>query len=50
MWENTKDSFMLVCISNKTEEHKNKELGVIQNNYILNVKTEQIREAKFAFG
>lgn len=41
---------MLVCISNKTEEHKNKEIGVIQNNYIMDVKTGVIREAKFSFG
>jgi len=34
---------MMVCISNKTDEHKNKDLGVIQNNYILDVKTGVIR-------
>ena len=50
MWETTRDCFMLVCIINKNEEHKNKELGVIQNNYIMDVKTGVIREAKFSFG
>ena len=42
---------MLVCISNKNDEnHKNKELGVVQNNYIFDTKTGTIREAKFSFG
>lgn len=50
MWELTRDRFLLVCISNKNEQHQNKDLGVIQNNYVLDVKTNIIREAKFSFG
>lgn len=50
MWETSRDVFMMVCISNKTDDHKNKDLGVIQNNYILDVKTSVIREAKFSLG
>ncbi len=34
---------MLVCISNKTDDHINKELGVVQNNYICDTKTGTIR-------
>ncbi len=41
---------MLVCISNKADEHKNKDLGVVQNNYICDTKTGVIREAKFSLG
>jgi hypothetical protein len=37
MWEVRPNEFMMVCITNKTEDKKNKELGVIQNNYVLNV-------------
>ena len=40
----------MVCLSSKTGDHKNKELGVIQNNYILNVKTGNLRESKMCFG
>jgi len=50
MWETTRNCFMLVCISNKTENEKNKDLGVIQNNFICDTKTGTIREAKFSFG
>lgn len=41
---------MLVCISNKTDNEKNKELGVIQNNYICDTVAGTIREANFSFG
>lgn len=50
MWETTRDVFMMVCISNKIDDQKNKDLGIIQNNYILDVKTSVIREAKFSLG
>jgi hypothetical protein len=50
MWETTKNCFMLVCISNKTDDQKNKELGVVQNNYIFDTKAKTVREAKFSFG
>ncbi len=43
MWETTKNCFMLVCISNKQEEHKNKEQNVIQNNFICDTKTGTVR-------
>ena len=41
---------MMVCMSNTKNKNKNKDLDVIHNNYILNVETNQIREAKFSFG
>jgi len=50
MWETTKNCFMFVCISNKNDEHKNKDLGVIQNVYICDTKAGTVREAKFGFG
>lgn len=43
MWETRRNEFMMVCVSNKTEQHKNKDIGVIQNNYILNVATGNLR-------
>jgi hypothetical protein len=43
LWETTKNCFMLVCISNKTDNEKNKELGVIQNNYICDTVAGTIR-------
>ena len=43
MWETTKNCFMLVCISNKTDNEKSKDLGVIQNNFICDTKTGTIR-------
>lgn len=50
MWEVTKNVFMMICITNKTDEQKNKELGVVQNNFICDTATGNIREAKFSFG
>lgn len=46
MWEMRPLEFMLVCISNRpaTEE------GPANNNYIADVKTKTIREAKFNLG
>jgi hypothetical protein len=50
MWQIRPHEFMMVCISNKTDEQKNKELGIIQNNYILNTLTGTLRESKMCFG
>jgi hypothetical protein len=50
MWEVRPNEFMMVCVSNKTDDHKNKELGVVQNNYILNVQKGNLRETKMCFG
>ena len=41
---------MFVCISNKSDNEKNKELDLIQNNYICDTKKQTVREAKFGFG
>jgi hypothetical protein len=33
----------MVCISSKGDNHINKDLGVIQNNYIIDTLTSNIR-------
>ena len=43
MWEMTKGVFMLVCTSNKTQNQKNKELGVVQNNFVCDTKNGTVR-------
>lgn len=41
LWEMTPGIFMFVCISNRKDD--------ANNNYVCDVKTKQIREAKFTF-
>jgi hypothetical protein len=48
-WEMSKDMFCLVCISNKTELKAVNEKGVVNNNFIWNVSTNELREANFVF-
>ena len=49
MWEVRRGQFMLVCISNKTENNSLNKDGVINNNYVVDVTAETIREASFSF-
>ena len=42
LWEMTPGIFMFVCISNRKDD--------ANNNYICDIKTKSIREAKFTFG
>jgi len=41
---------MLVCVSNKTDEQNNKDIGVIQSNFICDTNTGTVKEAKLSFG
>ena len=43
LWEIQRDVFMLVCISSKTEECANKDLAVVQNNYVCETQTGTVR-------
>ncbi len=36
---------MFVCISNKSQMEANKKLGIVQNVYICDVTTSNVREA-----
>ena len=45
MWETEPDVYMLVCNSNRPDDEDN----LVNNNYILDVKKEIIRETKFTF-
>ena len=45
MWEMRPDEFMLVCTSNRPDSE-----GPPNNNYVLNVKTGEVRESKFTVG
>lgn len=49
MWEMRRGQFMLVCISNKTENNATNKDGIINNNFVVDAKTETIREAEFSF-
>lgn len=48
MWEMRPNEFMLVCISNRTEPTIKGE--PINNNYVWDVKENNMREAKFTLG
>lgn len=44
-----KDVFMFICQTNKTQAHINPIQGVINNNFVCDIKTNIIRETKFSF-
>ena len=50
IWESTKNSFMMICTSDKPDSAKNLDLDVVQNIYIFDTKSNIVREAKFGFG
>ena len=50
MWQTTKNCFMMCTITNKGENEKNKDMGVIQNNYICDTTMKIVRQAKCTFG
>jgi len=49
MWEQTKNVFLLCCISNKTEQNKTNTAGIVNNNFVCDTKKGTIREAKYYF-
>lgn len=49
IWEMKKDIFCICSITSKTEQEKKNAAGVVNNNYIMDVKTGVIRESKFWF-
>jgi hypothetical protein len=40
----------MVCISDKPDTAKNKDLNVVQDIYVFDTKSKIVREAKFGFG
>jgi hypothetical protein len=49
LWEIKKNLFCLACISNKTESKSLNSAGLVNNNFILDVDHQTIRETKFTF-
>jgi hypothetical protein len=49
LWESKKGLFCLVCISNKTDSKAINKEGVVNNNFIVDVDTLTMREAKYSF-
>jgi hypothetical protein len=49
LWETKRGLFCLVCVSNKTEHKATNKDGVTNNNFIVDVQAQTIREAHFWF-
>lgn len=49
LWETKRNVFCAVCVSNKTESRAVNKEGVVNNNFIIDVLAETVRETEFSF-